>query len=326
MISLTEGFNLNEYLFKNQVIELPRVGWYKPYTAVTITAQEDGGLYTLESYNDGGLYIDDLIDDSYLDMQEVLEGATERLGKMGFKRQNVKVIFMDIQEHLSDIAPEADQSKEYDGFAVPSSPMIIIDKQLLFENLNHVEGVIVHETAHSLWYQFNKDTKQWFIDWYGINVLNKIIQGKLEDDDIDLIWNAFEGAEGSPSYLIKKVIPDLILDVFETKYGDIKDDLIINPVKKAFERAFRQKKSSIQNEKIFKEILTRMKFKFSGLESQEASKLRAIAYEKGLTPSEYAGKNPGELWAETVRYASEPNNSVSAELKKALISVISGTV
>jgi hypothetical protein len=55
----------------------------------------------------------------------------------------------------------------------------------------------------------------------------------------------------------------------------------------------------------------------------DAASIRAMAFEKGIVPSEYAMTNPSELWSEIAVFASSDRN-VSQALKDVVQKVLDG--
>lgn len=74
------------------------------------------------------------------------------------------------------------------------------------------------------------------------------------------------------------------------------------------------------------ETVPQPRSKYGPLDKPDADPYRQMMAKQGIVPSPYAAANVGELWAELVEEAAFGGKSVSPELKKMLVRVLSGPV
>lgn len=318
---LNEGIKkgpLKEALLRNQIVKFDKIGWYIPYIAKYTPKKKHNRIYSKEEYESGSLEKIFEIDNKFDVIQDALLDASRRLEKMGIRKQTINCLFINIEKNKKQFKGEEIAGESYKG-----SNTVVVDSLLLYD-LEYLEDVVVHETAHAIWQNLNKNSKKWFINWYNENVLSKSlkeIENQLTEDQIEEIWNIFKTQERkNVQTMINKIVPMIVSRVIDS-------ELIVSEVRNTFKHAFLNNKNLFNDEKAFKDALKKIKL---GIPDEQIStiqnaQIRSIAYEKGLTPSEYATSHPEELWAETITEISK-KGKVSRELKTAIYNVISGSV
>jgi len=333
---LNENIRISSKLINNnQIVKIPKIGWYVPYSCVFSPSQKHKKIYSLEEYRRGNLQDDNLIDKNISTIKEICENSTRRLGRLGFSRQTFDVLFINLENNREELLKHTPEDEIYQGVVVyENASTIAVEKEILMSDSEEAEDVLVHESAHAIWFNLNKETKQWFVQWYMENVVERTLKEagiELSEKDIDAIWNSLEKTQKQNiRRLVSKEIPQIALRILIQKYGkgNIDEASVISPIKKSLEFAFRRNKGILRDENAFKTVMGKIKLGRRSEETianVESDNLRDIAFEKGFVPSEYAATNPDELWAETVMFASK-QSKISRSLKSALNKVISGMV
>lgn len=309
-----------DWMLINQIIEVPKIGQFKPFIL-------DPSSEPTNEIKQGQL-------DS--DKAKVLTDVDYKLGSLGFGSQTIPIIFIDFnhnEEILKSKYPKMFNTDiTYSAFVDPVSRSIFVDTNPEKHSIIPIEHTITHEAAHLIWLQLNKETKDWFIDWYKHNILSPVVKqyqsenpkaNKLSDNQIsDILYNFNKNKTNKLSHDLDVIIPDSIL---------IDDIQVKNHIKDAIRSAVKKDRTTLYDTNKMTNVLKRLsipqtKYETLDLPDYESEKLRELAVDKKLVPSEYSSSNALELWAETVAYAVENIKSISPELKKAIVQVISGVV
>jgi hypothetical protein len=319
--SLNENFRqAKDWMLKNEIVQVPKIGQFKPFilqpSSEPTTEIKPGQL------------------DS--DKIKILTDVDYKLGSLGFGSQTIPVIFIDFdhnKEELKQKYPKMFATDiTYSAFVDPGIRSIFVDTNPAKHSVIPIQHTLIHEVAHLIWIQLNKETKEWFIDWYKHNVLSPVIKqhqsenprpNKLTDNQIsDILYNFNKNKTNKLSHDLDVILPASIL---------MDDVQIKNHIRDNIKSAVKRDKTVLYDNSKLTNILKRIsipqkKYDALDLPDYESDQLREIAHKKGLVPSEYAASNAFELWAETVAYAADNIKSISPELKKALNQVISGVV
>lgn len=318
---------VKELLSDNQIVKLSKCSNYIPYSA---TYYENGieNIFSLNDYYQNKVIKDPFIEHGLDNLDIICQNSEYRLNKMGIdilKLNPINLLIANFNENT--ILNSDDDGLILIGKAFFERNTIAINKETYFDDFDEFEGVIVHETAHLIWELLPKKNKEWFKDWYRQNIIGELIRDvELTKEDINVIWEAFQTVNvRQPRKAIQTTIPNLILKVLEYKL-ESKEGLqsFKNAIIDAFKTRFQRNKNILTNEKEFKGVLSKIKFSGRPISTSEikSSRLRNIAYEKGLTPSDYAAYNFDELWAETIEYMSD-DKEIPKPLQNAIKKVIS---
>jgi hypothetical protein len=305
---------------KNQIIQTPKVGNFKPFilqpTSEPTTEITQGQL-----------------DD---EKKQVLSDVSYKLSALGFGSQTMPVIFLDFDHNKEELKNKFPKmflnNMTYSAVVDPITRITFVDLNPEKHSVMPLEHTLIHEAAHLIWFQLNKETKDWFIDWYKHNILSPVVKqhqsenprpNKLTDDQIsDILYNFNKNKTNKLLHDLDVVLPNsILLDDIQAK----------KHIKDSIKSAVKKDKTILYDNNKLTNVLKRLSIPQKSYDSldlpdYESEQLRELALKKGLSPSEYGASNALELWAETVAYAADNIKSISPELKKALVQVISGVV
>jgi len=318
---LNENINqektIDTILKKYQSVKLNSIGWYEIYTC---QKSETPGIFNIKNYTNK-LKNDFIIDDYLNDVYYYCNDATKKLQKIGLSitpLKFIKIIIIEFDESILSKYNISVKSEEYYALTDIESNSILINKSE-FKNNENITDLIIHETSHVIWELLSSDKKEMFINWYKENVLRKLSKEiKLDNNDILSIWERFIQYKGKIILENIKLLSKIIEDVLKQKYDDITQIAKIkSTIIENFKQEFRKNKNIFEDKNLFINKLKRIQgYKPANLgeiSNIESAKLRTLAYDKGLTPSEYAATNYEELWSETIKFMS--NNVISEDLR-----------
>ena len=328
---------------KNQIVKLPKMGWFNPYSCTYVGTKHDHKK--IYDFHDDLPKRDPLLHNQYFErLRTSCEDVASRLGKLGISSQKQTVVLLEFLKNKTKVKDLITWESDTDlkGWSDERTGSIYINKGLIFTNPKDFREVLIHEFAHSYWnHKLNKDTKMYFIQWYRKNIVSPTfskyfdqepISVELDENDYETIWHLVYTSQEPLRVKLNKLIPNLIYDRLKQKDPSVKFEVVKEHVKPILLYYVKTDKKLLLNQQSFFNFLERLKFSGkvkkepTDLISSDYKELRQLAYESGKSPSEYAATNPSELWAETIMYAAYNLSDISKELKDLIVNIISGTV
>jgi hypothetical protein len=321
---LNEGNPLGHYKENSRIIKYDKVGWYIPYSLVY---DHTHSKHPILSEHEDIPYIDKVWERRD-ELKKILAEASYEISMLGFQRQTINVLIMDMERYGVD---------ETAGLYHSGSSTIEANVKEFLKDREEFKEVIIHETAHSIWNALDRQDKIEFIKWFRENIMGpfyKEVTSRLEVDDYNDIWRIYSSKKNiSPTVAIKRNIYESIKSVLENKELLYVPKVLQNQIVTSFTNAYRKNKNVLTDKTKFFDILKTIRFdKLPEKKNTDNTStrdhpttpeiLRIFAYEKGLVPSKYAAQDPLELWAETVYYMTQNLKSLNPDLRNMIKKLI----
>jgi hypothetical protein len=313
-------------LMHNQIVKFPKIGWIIPYS---LAFKRDINETTIKTLNDN-LTIPDPYVIQKDKFQAMLEEVSYRLSKLGFRKQNQKILFMSfiatnkyfIEKHWNVRAINPNLF----GFYIEKSDTIFINKNAYPLNSKAYISGLIHEIAHAIWIKLPKETKDHFITTlqnYQTIAAKKYYSQYTEKQPLtnkekQIVSKQFK--ENLTNNLQKDV--NLIIDIISTAINNtynIPTSTVKSQISRKILMIVRNNPKILYTNinKLLNDITVTKQ-----IDNDEES-IKSHIVQKGIMPSSYSLKNHEESFSELISYAAEDITKIPKELKNLLIGIIS---